>query len=69
MSGPHGGTMDGGRAAAAPGHKVTPGRQAHDARCRFDDWDELDDETRQVWEDAATAHDAAQAAVDPGGEA
>lgn len=46
---------------------MTPGREAHDARCRLDDWDELDDETRQLWEDAAEAHDAAQAAVDEGG--
>ena len=56
--------MDGGRAAAA----VTPGQAAHNAWCALDDWGELDDETRQLWEDAAKAAVAAQAAVDRGGD-
>lgn len=34
---------------------VTPGRAAHDTWCADDDWDELDDEARGLWEDAAQA--------------
>lgn len=33
----------------------TPGQAAHDAWCAEADWDELDDEARALWEDAAQA--------------
>ena len=35
--------------------KQTAGRAAHDTWCADDDWDELDDEARELWEDAARA--------------
>ena len=34
---------------------VTPGKAAHDTWCAIDDWDQLDDEARGLWEDAAQA--------------
>jgi hypothetical protein len=34
---------------------MTPGKAAHDTWCADDDWDELDDEARSLWEDAAQA--------------
>jgi hypothetical protein len=34
---------------------LTPGKAAHDTWCELDDWDELDDETRELWEDTARA--------------
>lgn len=37
----------------------SPGRAAHDTFCELDDWDELDDETRALWEDVAQAGHAA----------
>lgn len=43
-------------------NNMTPGQAAHNAYCEFDDWGELDDETRQIWEDAARA--AVQVAAD-----
>ena len=41
---------------------MTPGKAAHDTWCADDDWDELDDEARELWEDAA------QAAIDTAAE-
>lgn len=37
----------------------TPGKAAHDTWCAEDDWDELDDETRELWEETARAAIAA----------
>jgi hypothetical protein len=42
-----------------PLSKITPGQAAHDTWCADDDWDELDDEERDLWEDAAKAAIAA----------
>jgi hypothetical protein len=42
--------------------KITPGRAAHDTWCADDDWDELDDEERDLWEATAQAGHAAIAA-------
>jgi hypothetical protein len=39
---------------------VTPGRAAHDTWCADDDWAELSDAERSLWEDAARAAIAAQ---------
>ncbi len=37
----------------------TPGQAAHDTWCADDDWDELDDEARALWEETAQADHAA----------
>jgi hypothetical protein len=53
----------------APVTVKTPGQAAHDTWCADDDWAELDDEERGLWEDTAwTAHAAIvaqQAPLDP----
>jgi hypothetical protein len=38
---------------------ATPGKAAHDTWCADDDWDLLDDEARDLWEDTAQAGHAA----------
>jgi hypothetical protein len=38
---------------------VTPGKAAHDTWCADDDWHELDDEARDLWEQTAQAGAAA----------
>lgn len=44
--------------------ELTPGKAAHDTWCAEDDWDELDDEERGLWEATARAgHDAIVAAA------
>jgi hypothetical protein len=35
--------------------EMTPGRAVHDAWCADDDWDEMDDEARSLWEAAFLA--------------
>lgn len=50
-----------GRSGAAP----TPGKAAHDTWCADGDWDELDGEARELWEDAAQAAIVAAAASSP----
>jgi hypothetical protein len=40
----------------------TPGRAAHDTWCAEDDWDQLDDEARELWEETARQAHAAFAA-------
>ena len=32
---------------------MTPGQALHNSLCELDDWDELDDESRQIWIQAA----------------
>lgn len=50
----------------ATASKITPGRAAHDTWCAEDDWDDLDDEARELWEDTGlAAHAAAIAAAPP----
>jgi hypothetical protein len=44
--------------------KMTPGKAAHDTWCRDDDWDELDDEARDLWEATAQAGHAAIVATE-----
>jgi hypothetical protein len=39
----------------APVTAPTPGKAAHDTWCADDDWDQLDDEARDLWEDTAQA--------------
>jgi hypothetical protein len=39
----------------APATAPTPGKAAHDTWCADDDWDELSDAERALWEDTAWA--------------
>lgn len=43
----------------APATAPTPGKAAHDTWCADDDWDELSDAERALWEDTAWAGHAA----------
>jgi hypothetical protein len=47
--------------------KPTPGRVAHDTWCALDDWHEVDDDERELWEETARKAHAAFTGADQSG--